>query len=417
VQDELVESDSKESIALLTVATRTRAIGLLDAMDSLLRTPSVRLRCGSEVDSKDLEAADLLVYEVRVLEAFEDIKAIRSLKSRRPMLPVIAISDNMDVELIDEAFKAGVVSFVSSSTDPYSFITNCRNISNLGGSARMVEMQNSEMIETLRDLRSTNAKLKQEMEERKIAEEERALAMEQSFASSKLASLGEMAGSIAHEIKTPLAVVTGSISMIREMISDTDQDSQEVYSILKDVETMMDRIAAIVRGLKAYSRPDEQDPFESVRVQDIVDDTISLIQDSLAQSDVEFEIKKMPQNLYISCRPTQISQILINLLNNAKYEVEPKSDGKITLEAYRKVSGDIEIVVSDNGNGIADDKVEKVFKAFFTTKPKGIGTGLGLNICQKIAQGHGGSMRLEQAPGMTKFILTLKEAIVVNKAS
>ena len=223
-----------------------------------------------------------------------------------------------------------------------------------------------------------------------------------------MASLGEMAAGIAHEIRSPLSIVTGNVSMLPDLINAEPMDKATTLGAISDIEKMTDRIEAIVRGLKAYSREGATDPYEIVPINQVIRDTIAFCTEAFEHAAIKLTIQDVPETLVIQCQPTQLSQVLLNLLTNARHAVEKLSDKWITV-GIKDVGAFVEMSVTDSGPGIPPELREKIMEAFFTTKPKGVGTGLGLSISRKIVAAHGGELKIDPNTKNTRFVFQLKK--------
>lgn len=231
------------------------------------------------------------------------------------------------------------------------------------------------------------------------------------IAAAKMATLGEMAGGIAHEINNPLSVIQGYLARIRKvqsMYSGPDAVERTDEAVESINGTIM-RITKIVNGLRAFARDSTNDPFEPVTIQRLVQDTLALSAERFRNKGVILEIEAVPQGLTVECRSSQISQVLMNLLNNsmdAVLEVPDRSARRVRIGAV-DAGEDVEIFVVDNGPGIPEQLREKVMQPFFTTKPVGQGTGLGLSISKGIVESHNGGLAFSSQPGVTEFRVRL----------
>lgn len=221
---------------------------------------------------------------------------------------------------------------------------------------------------------------------------------------SKMATLGEMAGGVAHEINNPLTVIQGSARKIRRELEKKHLELPEVTATLATIEKTTTRIAHIIKGLRAYARDDSQEQMSTVRVMDVVNDTLGFCAERIRHHGVELSIGEITPELQIECRPVQIAQILLNLLSNSFDAVEALPEKWIRLDVMQLPDG-IEFVVSDSGRGIPDQLAHKIMDPFFTTKPVGKGTGLGLSIARGLAQSHGGVLYYDRTSPHTKFVL------------
>lgn len=253
-----------------------------------------------------------------------------------------------------------------------------------------------------------NATLEQRVLERTQAlKESQKIVTEQQesiAARSKLSALGEMAGGVAHEINTPLAVIQLRTNQLIEAMSEDIIDKELFDRALYAIDQTVTRIAKIVNGLRAFARDGKNDPMAVYLVSDIIQDTLGLCSERFANNGIKLEYVCLKE-AEINCRPTEISQVLLNLLNNAFDAVENEPEKWVRIETT-EVQEKIQVSVCDSGKGIPVEIQEKIMQPFFTTKEIGKGTGLGLSISRGIVQSHGGSLQIDNSVKNTKFILT-----------
>lgn len=227
----------------------------------------------------------------------------------------------------------------------------------------------------------------------------------QAVQSSKLAALGEMASGIAHEINNPLTILSGNLRNIDRYIEKPDS-KEKITEMIKKCHISIQRITKIIRGLKKMSRDGSNDDFETITISQIVEDIESLILEKFKTSGVSFEVQNTCPDEQIFVQPIQVSQILLNLLNNAYHAVEERPSPWIELRIVKSYSNVI-ISVSDSGDGISKGDEDKIFTPFFTTKEVGKGTGLGLSISKDIAIKHNGELFIDRTGANTCFTLKL----------
>lgn len=246
-----------------------------------------------------------------------------------------------------------------------------------------------------------------ELNDKKLLEKNEQLQIQELKAAnaSKLASLGEMASGIAHEINNPLAIIQTNVELIKLHLEQPIPDKTEIYNGIEKIKTTSERIATIIRGLRTFSRNSENDPFIKAQLSDIVQETLSFCSEKFRNQNIELKID-IPEPIEIECRPSQISQILLNLLNNAADAVCDLPEKWVYLSAQRH-STHFEIRVLDSGDGIPLQLQHKIMLPFFTTKEIGKGTGLGLSISKGIAAQHGGSLELNNDSANTEFVIIL----------
>lgn len=225
--------------------------------------------------------------------------------------------------------------------------------------------------------------------------------------SSKMASLGEMASGMAHEINNPLTIILGKIQVITLMLEDLEISHPTIFEEIHKIKTTTDRIGKIVKGLRTFSRGSYNDPFEFVPLERVVTETLDLCAEKFRATGIELKIEDIPP-VSIICRPSQISQVLLNLFNNANDAIEGIEDKWIKLSFELIKDNRILIMVTDSGHGIPHDVAERIMEPFFTTKDVRRGTGLGLSIAKGIIEAHGGNIWLDMEYPNTRFIIELK---------
>jgi PAS domain S-box-containing protein len=228
---------------------------------------------------------------------------------------------------------------------------------------------------------------------------------------SKLSSLGEMAGGMAHEINNPLTIVLGSAAILQRELRAARLSRPKLEKAVGNIVATGSRISKIIEGLRFFARDGSLDPFEQASLAAIFDDTLALCGERMKKQGVALLVPRVPAGLKIECRPVQIAQVILNLLNNAFDAVTPLTGEKCIRLTAREEGTLVAITVSDNGIGLPTELESKIFEPFFTTKPPGSGTGLGLSISKGIAESHGGSLSYARgAEGESNFCLRLPKA-------
>ncbi len=270
-------------------------------------------------------------------------------------------------------------------------------------------------------------------EEKKRTEEalaELQVTQKQLIQSEKMASLGELTAGIAHEIQNPLNFVNNFSEVSNELLDEMMEEVKkgnydEVKAIADDVKQNLEKINhhgkradGIVKGMLQHSRSSTgQKELTDINV--LADEYLRLAFHGLRAKDKSFNAKfetSFDETVgKISVMPQDIGRVILNLINNAFYAVtEKRKQGMAgyepTVRVSTKKTGDmVEIKVADNGNGIPLKVLDKIFQPFFTTKPTGQGTGLGLSLSYDIVKAHGGELKVETADGQgTTFIIELK---------
>lgn len=227
-----------------------------------------------------------------------------------------------------------------------------------------------------------------------------------SFTASKMAALGEISAGIAHEINTPLAAISMLSSQIQSLIDEDNFDMFTIKQLAERTEATTFKIAKIIKGLQSYARDANQDPLSASPLKSIISDSLALCSDVFKKSSIKVFHDEQAIDTLVNCRPTQISQVLLNLINNARDAIEEQECPWINI-SVEEGPENIKIRVTDSGDGIPESVREKLFLPFFTTKPIGKGTGLGLSISEKIVKSHGGQLELDPSSPNTCFVITL----------
>ena len=233
---------------------------------------------------------------------------------------------------------------------------------------------------------------------------------------AKMASLGEMAAGLAHEINNPLAIIMGYSNKLNKMIERDMVEEKSLREVSNKIVNTTLRISAIIKGLKAFSRDSQEDPPERISVIKIIDDTLSFCQEKFKNNGVRLEVSHPKIKLEVLARSVEISQVILNLINNSFDEISVKktSDPWVKIET-ELIDDTITISVSDSGTCITKEIAEKIFDPFFTTKDVNKGTGLGLSISRTIIEKHGGTFTLNRDYFNTTSSITLPRAIDEEK--
>jgi signal transduction histidine kinase len=236
----------------------------------------------------------------------------------------------------------------------------------------------------------------------------------------KLASLGEMAAGVAHEINNPVGYVSSNLTTLQkyltvyEEVLDAPQTDEAAMAALKkkvnfafirnDVRNLVnetqegvERVKTIIKDLKDYARTNTSASYLPSDIHVGLKSTLNIANNQIKnRATIQLDLGNLP---LVECAPSQINQVLLNLIVNAAQSIPDGKEGLITI---RTSSDDVSafIEVEDNGQGMSDDVLQKVFDPFFTTKDPGKGTGLGLSVSQKIIQDHSGSLTVVSSVGV-----------------
>lgn len=254
--------------------------------------------------------------------------------------------------------------------------------------------------------------------------------------SEKLASIGQLAAGVAHEINNPIGFIFSNFGTLEQYLQDLFQmlsayeeaeasmqdaealarirqlrDDLEIEYLREDIPNLMresrdgiQRVRKIVQDLKDFSRVDARQEWESVNLHHGIDSTLNIVNNEIKyKADVVKQYGDLPE---VQCLPSELNQVFMNLLVNAAHAIT-KERGTITIRTGAE-AGEAWVEVADDGAGIAAENLQRIFDPFFTTKPVGQGTGLGLSLSYGIVQKHGGRMEVTSEIGQgTTFRVTI----------
>lgn len=230
-----------------------------------------------------------------------------------------------------------------------------------------------------------------------------------SFQKEKLASLGEMAGGIAHEINNPITIISASAHIMKKMIAKGTIDNDKLLKQVDDVEKTVFRISKIINGLRNVSRDATSEEFADCNLLDIMTDTLSISNEKFKAHgiDLKIDLSDPVFRTEFSCLRVQLSQVFFNLFGNSYDAIEGQKGAWIEITA--SVSADQWLIVrcKDSGHGIPKEIQSKIFQPFYTTKEIGKGTGLGLSLSNSIVTRHGGTFTIDNECENTCFVVML----------
>jgi C4-dicarboxylate-specific signal transduction histidine kinase len=225
----------------------------------------------------------------------------------------------------------------------------------------------------------------------------------------RLASLGQLSASVAHEINNPVSGVLNLSMLLQRMLKDDGvppERLEEFRKYLSQIVNETGRVGRIVSDLLAFSRRSkpQRAPADLNR---IVRTTLSLVQHKMKLNNVEVESRLAEDLPQAACDPSQIQQVVLNLLLNAAEATQGRSERRVEI-VTQAAPGEVRMTVSDNGEGIPQENLAKIFDPFFTTKSEGKGVGLGLAVSYGIIQAHGGDIEVRSQTGKgSTFVVSL----------
>ena len=302
-----------------------------------------------------------------------------------------------------------IVPFLDAEAKPFQFISVRTDVTSL------IDMQNR------------LAHVNEQLEERvAVKVKELESAQQQLLQTEKMASIGQLAAGVAHEINNPVGYINSNIGSLDQYIKDlfrllevyesaevllsddevaqkitalkqeidVDFLKQDVLDLIKESNEGVSRVKKIVQDLKDFSHVDAAE-WSVVDIHNGIDSTLNIVNNEIKyKASVVKEYGDLPM---VECMPSQINQVFMNLLVNASHAIEER--GTITIRSGATDDGWVWVDVSDTGKGMSNDELKRIFDPFFTTKPVGEGTGLGLSLSFGIVKKHGGRIEVKSELG------------------
>ena len=261
---------------------------------------------------------------------------------------------------------------------------------------------------------------KQSEEELIKAHEELKSAQAQLVQSAKMASVGQLAGGVAHEINNPLTGVLNNVQLIKiELADKIDFKIEDFRQLLDIIEESAQRCAKITRSLLEFSRS-AKDTLAPVSLNEAVEKVVVLIGHEMKLQNISIEKQFEPNLPLVSGNFQLLQQCIFDIITNARWAIRKKSEsasGVITIKTDydERLGKTVNISISDTGIGIAQENLGKIFEPFFTTKPVGEGTGLGLSIVYNIIKEHNGIVTVKSEPGQGAVFKISLPAMINNQ--
>ena len=278
----------------------------------------------------------------------------------------------------------------------------------LGELARSFNVMRERLMQAMAEINEFTQSLETKVEERTEQLKE---AHQELMRADRLASLGQLAASVAHEINNPLSGVLNLSMLMQRIVRDDGIPPDRVPEFRKYLAQVVDetsRVGRIVSDLLAFSRRSKPQ-ITQADLNAIVRTTLSLVSHKLAMGSIQVTLELAERLPAVRCDAAQIQQVVMNLLLNAAEAVHGEGGGRVSI-ATRAGRDDsvVALDVADNGEGIPEEHLLKIFDPFFTTKAEGKGVGLGLAVAYGIVHAHGGDITVVSREGEgTKFMVTL----------
>jgi len=334
----------------------------------------------------DVIVCDMMMPEKNGLEVCRELRERTSTRS----IPILLLTARADEETKLAALSVGANDFITKPFSMTELSVRLKNLFDTYTLQQELARQNQILEATIEQLKETEVQL---------------------VHSEKLASLGRLSAGIIHEINNPLNFAKTALYVLQIMTESLGANQKtEFREVLQDMGEGINRISSIVSDLRTFTQP-HLTQLEKVPVVEVINSALRLLSNEW-ESKVRIE-KEIPEDQSIWANRNQITQVLVNLLQNALHALAKKdfSDTPPTIWVRGiEEDGESLIIVRDNGEGIPAENLQKIFDPFFTTKDVGEGMGLGLSICYRIIKQHGGRIQVQSGPGeYSEFRLRLPQ--------
>jgi len=315
---------------------------------------------------------------------------------------ILAASDARDSDLVKELRISQAQLVQSAKAEKQSYGETKRQ-------KHKLERSNIAFLNIMKDLREEKCKLAESYKEQLKLQA-------QASHSSKLASIGELAAGVGHEINNPLAIAIGNLSKIKKVLKKQGVTNKLLDKAFDRQEDSFERIKNIVDGLRTYARV-ETDHIETIETHELVERTVRLVGEIYKKEGIAVITILDAKQTQVAGNIGKFQQVLMNLLSNSRDAVEDRKNSHITI-ATENHGDTIILKVRDNGKGMSSIVRKKIFDAFFTTKPAGKGTGMGMGIIAKIISEMKGKIDVESginAGATFKITLPLVSEKIVSQ--
>lgn len=351
---------------------------------------------------------DVLITDIN-MQGMDGLELLQKAKSLYPDIEGIVVTGDKTGELAIKALRAGAVDYINKPVDLDELLFSVKK------AIESIHLNRNKLYRS-RELKITSeiiTKMNEELE-RRIEERSKELnkTQIQLFQTSKLATLGEMAAGLAHEINQPLNGIALISTNIRKLSERDKLTPENLKTSLDETDGLVKRMKRIIEHIRTFARQDAL-KFEEVEIPKTIDSAMNLLGEQLRLHEIEALVSVEEGLPTIQGEPYQLEQVWINLISNARDALDEKggmvSSGELKIEGYAKkleitaaYEKDTQMAVvcfRDNGAGVKEEQKKKVFEPFFTTKEVGKSTGLGLSISYGIIENHKGKIEFESAQG------------------
>ncbi|MBF0276324.1 MAG: response regulator [SAR324 cluster bacterium] len=337
----------------------------------------------------DNEEFQLILLDLNLPDS-RGIETFTTIKNQGVEIPIVALSGLDDETIALEAVHQGAQDYlVKGEINPHLLWRSIQ----YAIERQKILKDHKQILEVLHESEKELKKHRDHLEELVLLRtKELKNTQAQLVQSAKLASAGEMATGIAHELNQPLNII--QVFADNLMDSWSKGNKKDPRPCLETILGQVERAAKITNHLRTFGRETQSNSFKLADINLIVEDSLLLVSELFRLNEIKL-IKEFSGVLpRVNCQPVQIEQILANLLSNAKDAMENSLKKELTLRTYKREKS-VVIEIEDTGAGIAENIQSKIFDPFFTTKEVGKGSGLGLSVSHGIIEEHGGKIEVE----------------------
>lgn len=404
----LVVDDNKTNVLLCATHLKNEGYETLEAYNG-----EEALRVIAE------RGPDLVLLDIMMpgMDGFEVVRRLKADESTRN-IPIIMVTALGDQHSRLQALENGAEEFINKPVHKAELLMRVRNLLKLKKYqdylAQQSDLLEQAVVERTMRLDAANMRLSEVQE--KLVESE------------KLASIGQLAAGVAHEINNPIGFVNSNFGSLRAYVDDflailaryqavehllppaeaaalqqlrEQMDlayiSDDVKNLLAESEDGIARVRKIIQDLKDFARVDNSNQWEKASIERCIDSALTIVHNEIKyKADVDKEYGGVPE---IDCLPSQLSQVFLNLLVNASHAIAGgEVRGKIGIRTDYDADS-VWVEIRDTGCGIPPEILKHIFEPFYTSKPVGVGTGLGLSVSHGIVARHGGRVEVESEVG------------------
>lgn len=313
----------------------------------------------------------LLDYMMPEVDGIEATRRLRELDTHKGV-PIVILTARADEESKFQALDAGATDFLTKPFSSTELLARCRNLASVFEMQQQIEEKTVRLEEALVQIKQTETQMVQQ---------------------AKMASLGQLSAGLLHEVNNPLNFATTSIHLIKKRLTRSPHPEPELLEKpLTDLHDGIRRVSSIVSSLREFTHPDTT-LFERVELGETISTAVRFVQIPAAEITLT---QNVDAEAAIRGNQNQLVHLFINLLQNSVDSLREKGGDGLAIKIDCSVLEDqVRLVFEDNGKGIPEDELARIFDAFFTTKKVGQGVGLGLSICHRIIQQHKGTVSVE----------------------